>query len=69
MSTTTTLTDKEMSVAIEAVKASGKILFNYYKEGVYYQRYKEDTSLQTTADLESERIIIETILRLSLNTV
>lgn len=63
MGTTTTLTAKEMGVAIEAAKAGGKILLNYYKEGVYKQHYKEDTSLQTTADLESERIIIETILR------
>ena len=63
MSTTTTLTDKEMGTAIEAAKAGGEILLNYYKEGAYKQRHKEDTSLQTTADLESERVIIETILR------
>lgn len=63
MGTTATLTDKEMGVATEAAKAGGKILLDYYKEGVYRQHYKEDTSLQTTADLESERVIIETILR------
>ena len=55
--------DIAMVVAIEAAKAGGKVLSKYFKEGVYRTRYKEDTSLQTTADLESEQIIIDTIVR------
>ncbi len=50
-------------VAMEAAKASGKILLKYYREGAYGTRYKEDTSLQTTADLESEQVIIDIIMR------
>ncbi len=54
--------DKAMGVAMKAARASGKILLKYYREGVYGTRYKEDTSLQTTADLESEQVIIDTII-------
>lgn len=62
MVTTTTSMDIAMGVAIEAATVGGKVLVKYYEEGVYKTRYKEDTSLQTTADLESERVIIDTIL-------
>lgn len=54
--------DVAMEAAMEAARASGEILLKYYREGAYGTRYKEDTSLQTTADLESEQAIIDIIL-------
>jgi myo-inositol-1(or 4)-monophosphatase len=54
--------DLAMAVAVEAAKAGGQILLKYYKEGVYSTKYKQDTSLQTTADLESEQAIIDRIV-------
>src|SRR2546422_6840727 len=56
------LTELAMDVAIEAAEASGKILLKYFRENAYRTKYKEDTSLQTTADLESEQVIIDTIM-------
>ncbi|HLG78079.1 MAG TPA: inositol monophosphatase family protein [Ktedonobacteraceae bacterium] len=49
---------KAREVAIEAAQAGGKILLDYYREGVYSTRIKEDTSLQTGADLAAEQAII-----------
>ncbi len=54
-------TELAMAVAIEAARASGEILLKYFREDAYRTRYKEDTSLQTTADLELEQAIINTI--------
>src|SRR5712692_6411563 len=51
-----------MDVATEAARASGKILLKYYWKDAYGTKYKEDTSLQTTADLESEQAIIDLIM-------
>jgi len=51
-----------MDVAMEAARASGKILLKYYWKDAYGTKYKEDTSLQTTADLESEQAIIDLIM-------
>ncbi len=54
-------TQSAMAVAEEAARASGEILLKYFRADAYRTRYKEDTSLQTTADLESEQVIIDTI--------
>lgn len=54
--------DIAAGVAIDAARASGKILMKYFGDGVYRTNFKEDTSLQTTADLESEQAIIDTII-------
>jgi myo-inositol-1(or 4)-monophosphatase len=54
-------TELAMAVAKEAARASGEILLKYFREDAYRTKYKEDTSLQTTADLESEQVIIDTI--------
>lgn len=48
-------------IAIEAVRAGGKVLLDYYREGIYSTRLKEDTSLQTEADLAAEQTIIQHI--------
>ncbi len=56
-------TEFAMAVATEAAKASGAILLKYFREDPYRTKYKEDTSLQTTADLESEQVIIDTIMK------
>lgn len=49
------------AIAIEAARAGGKILLKYYREGTYSARLKEDTSLQTEADLAAEQTIIQHI--------
>ena len=54
-------TEFAMAVAKKAARASGGILLRYFREDAYRTRYKEDTSLQTTADLESEQAIIDVI--------
>ena len=51
------------SVAIDAAKAGGEVLLHYYKMGIYKRRMKDDTSYQTTADLEAERVILHHIQR------
>ena|SRR5947209_9676305 len=61
LTTLEVLMEKAMGVAVDAAKAGGKILLKYFKEGTYRKRYKEDTSLQTTADIEAEEIIIDKI--------
>ena len=55
--------DVAMNVAIEAAKAGGKVLLEYFREGAYSTRAKRDTSLQTTADVSSEREILQIIQR------
>jgi len=57
-----TLNDLAMDVAIDAAKSAGEILLKHYREGMYRTAWKQDTSLQTTADLESEKEIIDKIL-------
>ncbi len=58
---------KAIRVAIDAAKAAGEILRYYWAhiyqgmDSSYQQRYKRDTSIQTTADLEAERIILKHI--------
>lgn len=52
---------KAREVAIEAAQAGGKVLLDYYREGVYSTHIKEDTSLQTGADLAAEQAIIRCI--------
>jgi len=46
-------------VAIDAAQAGGKILLDYYQKGIYSTCVKDDTSLQTAADLAAEKAIIE----------
>jgi myo-inositol-1(or 4)-monophosphatase len=53
--------DKEMRIAREAASEGGKVLLEYFKDGIYRTRAKDDSSLQTTADLESERVILDII--------
>jgi len=53
--------DIEMRVAVDAVRAGGDILLKYFKGGIYRTRSKKDTSLQTTADLASEKAILQII--------
>lgn len=50
--------DRAKEVAVEAAKAGGKILRDYYQKRTYSTRAKEDSSLQTAADLAAERAII-----------
>lgn len=45
-------------VAVEAAKVGGEILLSYYQKGSYSTHIKEDTSLQTAADLAAERAMI-----------
>ncbi len=45
-------------VAVEAAKEAGDILLKYYQQRRYRTRAKEDTSLQTEADLAAEQAII-----------
>lgn len=46
-------------VAIKAAKAGGQVLLRMYREGAYNSHMKEDTSLQTGADLLAEEVIIK----------
>jgi myo-inositol-1(or 4)-monophosphatase len=50
---------KAKKIAIQAAKAGGEALLHVYREGAYSTRVKEDTSLQTEADLLAEKAIIE----------
>jgi myo-inositol-1(or 4)-monophosphatase len=52
---------KELEVAIEAALAAGKILEKYF-EGEILKEFKEDTSIVTLADRESEDVIKKIIL-------
>ncbi|MBA2284433.1 MAG: inositol monophosphatase [Ktedonobacteraceae bacterium] len=61
MNTLLSSLEQALDVAIDAAKSGGRTLLRYYKDGSYLQRAKADTSFQTTADLESERIILERI--------
>jgi len=47
---------KELGVAIEAAKKAGKLLMRYY--GKTSVRYKADGSVETEADIRSEKKII-----------
>lgn len=49
-------------IAIRAAKAGGQVLLHVYRQGMYSTRVKEDTSLQTEADLLAEKAIIELLL-------
>jgi myo-inositol-1(or 4)-monophosphatase len=53
--------EKAREVAIEAARVGGKILLDFYQKGIYSMHTKEDTSLQTGADLAAEQAIIERI--------
>jgi myo-inositol-1(or 4)-monophosphatase len=54
-------------VAVKAAKEAGNILRTYWKciyqgaNSSYQERYKSDTSIQTTADLEAEQAILQHI--------
>lgn len=52
---------KAREIAREAACAGGKVLLAYYQKGVYRTQVKEDTSLQTEADLAAEQRIITCI--------
>ncbi|TMC16759.1 MAG: cytochrome P450 [Chloroflexi bacterium] len=47
----------EMSIAVKAAKAGGKVLLAYFKDQNYLRRAREDPSLQTIVDLASEEAI------------
>ena len=53
--------DMAMNVAIDAAKAGGNVLLDYFRRGVYSTRSKKDTSLQTTADVVWEQVILQII--------
>jgi myo-inositol-1(or 4)-monophosphatase len=53
---------KELEVAIEAALAAGKILEKYFETEIL-KEYKEDLSVVTRADTDSEEIIREIITR------
>jgi myo-inositol-1(or 4)-monophosphatase len=63
----TTEISEALPIAIEAARAAGKVLRSYWSKiyqtenSAYQQRYKKDTSLQTTADIEAEEIILSYI--------
>lgn len=52
---------EEMQVAIKAAISGGEVLLHYFKDRKYCTKAKSDSSLQTTADLEAERIILDII--------
>ncbi len=47
--------------AVSAAKAAAKILLKYHHERNFTVSYKGDVNLVTTADIESEKCVIETI--------
>jgi len=49
---------RAIEIAREAACAGGKILCTYYHEGAYQTKTKNDTSLQTEADLAAEQQIL-----------
>lgn len=49
-----------ISVAIEAARAGGEVLKNYF-EGTLERRYKADLSIVTKADEEAEEVIVKVI--------
>jgi myo-inositol-1(or 4)-monophosphatase len=53
--------DKEMRIAREAANEGGKVLLEHFKDRSYCTKAKGDSSLQTTADLEAERVILNII--------
>ena len=52
---------EEMQVAIKAAISSGEVLLHYFKDRKYCTKAKKHSSLQTTADLEAERVILNII--------
>lgn len=55
------LLEKAKNIAMKAALEGGEKLLEYYRQGIYETRIKEDTSLQTEADLFAEKIIIRHI--------
>ncbi|MHA1300068.1 MAG: inositol monophosphatase family protein [Candidatus Helarchaeota archaeon] len=54
------MSNKFLSTAITAAKKAGQVIMNYYGRKIK-KSYKEDKSIVTEADLESEKIILEII--------
>jgi 3'(2'), 5'-bisphosphate nucleotidase len=53
--------EKELSVAIQAAKSAGEEIMNYFNEESQKAELKQDKTIVTKADIESNRIIIEQI--------
>lgn len=47
-----------LEVAVAAARSAGTCLLHFFQQGQYWARSKQDTSLQTKADMEAEEIIL-----------
>lgn len=55
------VTSFALEVAIDAAKRAGKKLLSFLREETYWTRSKQDTSLQTAADMAAEEVILSTL--------